>query len=74
MPIENRRPTGVELPRFFFAAGELEPFLIMTRAAEARVRSWGAATSFEVYRSGHDPLLWSVALVDVMPHVFAAGQ
>ena len=73
MPIQSLRPNDADLPRFFFAAGDLEPFVTSTRAAHEVVLSWGAASSLEVYRSGHDSLMWSIALVDVAPRVFAAG-
>jgi enterochelin esterase-like enzyme len=74
MRIQGPRPDAVDLPRFYFAAGELEPFITSTRAAHEAVQSWGAASSFDVYRSGHDALLWSVALVDIAPRVFPAAR
>jgi len=67
---EGERPDG-PLPRFFFAAGELEPsFLKTTRETMEKVRAWGAAAEMQAYSAGHDSIMWDIALTRFAPQVF----
>jgi len=34
------------------------------------MRSWGAQSTNDLYASGHDQLMWQLALVNDMPKVF----
>lgn len=58
------------LPRYSFAAGSLEPFIVGTRDAEKILRGAGADTRKVEYVAGHDPLLWRVALMDDLVRTF----
>jgi enterochelin esterase-like enzyme len=63
----SRKPAA-----YHFAAGELEPmFLATTRAAHEQLRATGVSTVLRTYMSGHDPLLWELALSEVLPTIFA---
>jgi enterochelin esterase-like enzyme len=62
------------LPRVYLAAGELEPpFAAVTRQAQALLSASGAEAVFTSYPSGHDFLMWELALVTYIPQVFPAG-
>jgi enterochelin esterase family protein len=62
-----------QMPRFPFAAGELEsPFLANARANSAWLKARGVANSLRAYWSGHDILQWQQALADYLPEVFPA--
>jgi enterochelin esterase-like enzyme len=64
-------PRSGPLPRVFLAAGEFEPgFLAANRKHHKVLRSAGADAALESYMSGHDSLMWQVALVHYMPRVF----
>lgn len=74
VPEMPARPAGA-LPRFHLVAGELEPaFLAMTRSAHDIIATWGADATLSVYRSGHDQLMWEVALAQLIPRVFPAQR
>jgi enterochelin esterase-like enzyme len=63
------------VPRVFLAAGELELFFAArTSTAYRELRAAGADAAFESYLSGHDELMWRVALVHYMPEVFPPGK
>jgi enterochelin esterase-like enzyme len=59
------------MPRFFLAAGELEPaFSARTQGVYQQLRDAGASAVFKSYMSGHDSAMWTLALVNYMPDVF----
>lgn len=59
------------MPRFFLAAGELEPvFLERTQGVYQQLHDAGASAVFKSYMSGHDWAMWTLALVNYMPDVF----
>jgi enterochelin esterase-like enzyme len=63
------------LPSFHFVAGELEPDCAAgTSRVYELVRSWGARASFDSFPSGHDPLLWQLALARSVPEVFPLAK
>jgi enterochelin esterase-like enzyme len=63
------------LPRFLLIAGELEPdFVANTRIVRDILAGWGAEVSFNVYLSGHDPLMWQTGLCHVIPRVFPSPR
>lgn len=66
------RPSGHRaLPEFHFAAGKLEPgFAGVTREMHGLVKELGARSTFKDYTSGHDMLMWQVALAGYLPRVF----
>ena len=67
----ERVPTGVALPRFLFAAGRLEPnFRINTKTMHDNIRAAGGDAAFTDYASGHDTLMWELALATYLPQVF----
>lgn len=69
LPVSSIHPTPV--PQFYFAAGNLEPaFADSTKKMHELVRSWGANSRLALYTSGHDDLLWQVALASFVPSVF----
>ena len=58
----------------YLAAGELEPsFAVVTHQAQGLLRDAGAETVFTLYPSGHDILMWQLALVNYAPNVFPPG-
>ena len=59
-----------KLPRFFLAAGELEPFSAIEKQLQAQLISWGADSSLDLYVAGHDPSMWSIALVSALTKAF----
>jgi enterochelin esterase-like enzyme len=62
-------------PRIYLAAGELEPpFLATTRQAQAQLHEAGAEATFTSYPSGHDIVMWELALVNYLPSVFPPQQ
>jgi len=70
-------PTGdpARLPRFFFAGGELEPnFLASARTDAAWLQARGVAAQVRSYWSGHDTLMWQLALAEYLPTVFPPGR
>jgi len=69
---DSRQPP-TNLPRFHFVAGELElGFETTTRAMHERVLGWKADSDFTLYKSGHDSLMWQLALAKHLPEVFPA--
>jgi enterochelin esterase-like enzyme len=72
MGIPVARPSGHRtLPEFHFAAGKLEPgFIGTTREMHGTVKELGAKSTFKEYTSGHDSLMWQVALAEYLPRVF----
>lgn len=61
-----------DAPIYYFAAGELEPyFLSATRNAHEQAIASGAASSNRVYMSGHDLLMWQLALSERLPDIFS---
>jgi enterochelin esterase-like enzyme len=72
MGIAVARPSGHRsLPEFHFAAGKLEPgFIGTTREMHGLVKELGAKSTFDEYTSGHDSLMWQVALAEYLPRVF----
>jgi enterochelin esterase-like enzyme len=66
------RPSGHRsFPEFHFAVGKLEPpFLRTTREMHSLVKELGAKSTFREYTSGHDTLMWQVALAEYLPRVF----
>jgi enterochelin esterase-like enzyme len=70
VPIGTLLPTP-DLPRIYLAAGELEPsFAATTRQAQGVLHEAGAEAIFTSYPSGHDILMWELALVNYLPAVF----
>lgn len=66
--IESAKELG---PAYFFAAGELEPhFLATTRNAHERLAESGTRSSLRVYMSGHDLMMWQLALSEYLPEIF----
>jgi enterochelin esterase-like enzyme len=62
------------LPHVYLAAGVLEPpFAAVTRQSQDLLREAGAETEFTLYPSGHDILMWQLALVKYVPRVFPPG-
>jgi enterochelin esterase-like enzyme len=62
------------LPRVYLAAGLLEPpFAAVTRQAQVLLQEAGAKAVFTFYPSGHDILMWQLALVNYIPQVFPPG-
>lgn len=73
LPLAKPVPTA-GLPRMYLAAGELEPpFGAVTRQAQSMLREAGAESVFTSYPSGHDILMWQLALVNYVPQVFPPG-
>ena len=69
---DSRQPP-TNLPRFHFVAGELElGFETTTRAMHERVLGWKANSDLTIYKSGHDSLMWQLALAKHLPEVFPA--
>ncbi len=68
-------PHAQRLPHVFLAAGELEPLIAaVTKQAYRQLLKSGADTVFTPYVWGHDPLMWQVALIHYMPHVFPPAR
>lgn len=68
---DDLTPSPGPLPRIFLAAGQLEPVIAARTSSVYRaLRAAGAKAAFEAYMSGHDSLMWDVALVHYMPEVF----
>jgi enterochelin esterase-like enzyme len=66
--VETAKPMA---PTYYFAAGELEPyFLKTTRNAHEQVSNAGTRSTFRSYLSGHDLMLWQLALSEYLPEIF----
>jgi enterochelin esterase-like enzyme len=62
------------LPHMYLAAGELESsFAVVTHQAQGLLREAGAEAVFTLYPSGHDILMWQLALVNYAPNVFPSA-
>ncbi len=57
-------------PQYLFVAGTLDKFSESTQEASDEVKSHGADSTLKLYVSGHDPLLWKVALLDSLRQLF----
>lgn len=72
IPTLGEKPDG-PMPRFFFAAGKLEPgFLKGTSQAHETVKEWGAESEMETFVAGHDSLMWEIAFAKFVSKVFPA--
>lgn len=66
-------PNGIdshELPRFFFAAGRLEPFLATTSRSFKEVQRRGGRAFLRTYFGGHEEWTWASAFAEFAPLVF----
>jgi enterochelin esterase-like enzyme len=62
-----------DAPTYHFAAGELEPyFLAATRNAHEQLSTSGTSSNLHTYMSGHDVLMWQLALCEYLPGIFPA--
>lgn len=61
------------MPRMFFAAGDLESFVLRTGEVYKKVKGWGLDASFDRYLAGHDFNMWKLAFSRLMPKVFPAS-
>ena len=58
-------------PTYYFAAGELEPyFLKTTRGVHEQLSNAGTRSTFRSYLSGHNLMLWQLALSEYLPEIF----
>jgi len=67
----NEAPRAQPLPHVFLTAGEFEPsFAAVTKKAYQQLLNNGADAVYTSYVSGHDALMWEVALTQYIPRVF----